>query len=148
MKSRRNHNQPTHVIGEWKIYPEVSCIKKPTGEELFLEPRLMKLLAVLLQQKNEILKREELINQVWEDTLVNEESLTKAIFDLRQFLRLHLSDKVKIQTIRKIGYKLILEEHVPEQSRLKRLAKGLLRAALYLFLAFVLFAILIRAINY
>lgn len=148
MKSRGNHIQPAHVLGVWKIYPDLSCLSNDKGEELYLEPRLMKLLSVLLQQKNEILKREELIHQVWEETLVNEESLTKAIFDLRKFMKMHFPTSAKILTIRKIGYKLILMEAMPEKSRLHRLTGKLLRAALYLFLAFAIFVILIRAINY
>ncbi|WP_257721203.1 winged helix-turn-helix domain-containing protein [Pseudohongiella spirulinae] len=72
-----------------------------------LEPRLMKLLCRLAEQSNRVISRDELISYLWPRVIVNENSLTRAVSDLRKALRYTPDHSVEIKTIPKRGYSLI-----------------------------------------
>jgi hypothetical protein len=75
---------------------------KVTGKSIRLEPRLMKLLFLLIENRGQVVKRELIINQVWNDYPGAEEGLNQAISGLRKFLE---DDQKKIiETIPKNGY--------------------------------------------
>jgi len=72
-----------------------------------LEPRLMLLLAFLAANAGSVLSREELHNTLWPQVVVNENSLTRAISELRrQLTALDPAFKTQIETIPKRGYRL------------------------------------------
>jgi DNA-binding winged helix-turn-helix (wHTH) protein len=79
-------------------------LDKTTGENNRLEPRLMKLLQMLIEYNGRILKREYIIKEIWDDYPGANEGLNQAI----SFLRKLLGDeqKVIIQTQPKAGYTL------------------------------------------
>ncbi|MEJ2238693.1 MAG: winged helix-turn-helix domain-containing protein [Gemmatimonadales bacterium] len=72
-----------------------------------MEPRVMSVLVELAEHPGTVLSRRDLLATVWHDSVVNDETLTRAIFQLRH----HLGDNVEqprfIETIRKGGYRLI-----------------------------------------
>jgi Tol biopolymer transport system component len=67
----------------------------------------MSVLVELAEHPGTVLSRRDLLATVWHDSVVNDETLTRAIFQLRH----HLGDNVEqprfIETIRKGGYRLI-----------------------------------------
>lgn len=97
-------------ISKWKISHEFGILASPEGKSLLLEPRLSKLLYFLGLNANEIVSRDYLANNIWKDTIVNEESLTRAIADLRKALSKNFNKAIEIDTIRKRGYKLVLNK--------------------------------------
>ena len=112
-----------------------------------MEPRLIKLLEVLQRNADNVVKKEDILNSAWGDVVVNEESITRAIFDLRKDLDKRFANPPKIQTIRKVGYRLKNPgEESPEGSKSILKVIGKVVAFTILILAFVI--ILIRAINY
>ncbi len=96
-------------IGQWKISADHGIVGAPEGKTLILEPRLSRLMYVLSINANKIVSRDYLVNNVWQDTIVNEESLTRAIADLRKTLSQHFDKAIQIETIRKRGYQLNLK---------------------------------------
>ena len=98
-KSRSDYNN-------WHINLDMFCMQDKEGNEIFMQPRLLKLLFVLTNQSNRVISRQELIAKVWDDVVVGEESLSKAAFDLRQFLDENFINRPNIETIRKVGYRL------------------------------------------
>jgi DNA-binding winged helix-turn-helix (wHTH) protein len=76
-------------------------------KEYKLEPRLMKLLVILAQRPGELVSRELLIREIWNDYGGAEDGLTQSISGLRKIL----SDLKKeiIETIPKKGYILHAE---------------------------------------
>jgi len=141
-----NSGKTMGQIGKWSYDPEYGRFMHVVeGREFFLDNRLNKLLKLLLEQKETILKRSEMLELVWKDVQVNEENLTKGIFDLRKVLKEQGVTEIEILTIRNIGYRLQIKE-VPLPK--KQMLSLLLKAALY-FIAILSFAILfIRAIRY
>ena len=124
------------------------AIIKKNGEEFFLEHRLKEFIKVLIENKNDVVTRSELMAYVWKDVIVNEESVTKAAHDLRKFLiNIDVHD-LKLVTISKLGYKLNVIEsekiNPPKNSYLIRSLK-LIGYALLMFLIII---ILVRAARY
>ncbi len=75
-----------------------------TGEVIKLDFRLAKLLAFLVQNHNTLISRDTLIAEVWDGTIVNDNTITWSISQLRK----HLGDDIKapqyIETKPKKGY--------------------------------------------
>jgi DNA-binding winged helix-turn-helix (wHTH) protein len=134
-------------FSHWAINLDHYSLKNENEEEIFVEPRLLKLLNFLHTNANKVVKRNEIVDHVWGDVIVAEESLSKAIFDLRKFLNDNFSDTPQILTIRKVGYKLELKEKVPPTPRYRVLLLTLKVLGSIFILAFLL-SLIIRAIRY
>ena len=96
-------------VGEWRVLPQLNRIKLcGAGEERQLEPRLIKLLCYLAANEERVLSREELVQELWPRVVVNENSLTRAISELRKQLHSPNSRVPNyIETIPKRGYRLL-----------------------------------------
>ena len=75
------------------------------GKRLKTEPRIMKLLMLLHASRGKVVKKNELLQAVWKDTVVTDDSLTKAISKLRGVLDNETGPSA-IETINGIGYML------------------------------------------
>ncbi|NQZ82502.1 MAG: winged helix-turn-helix domain-containing protein [Colwellia sp.] len=72
-----------------------------------LPPIQAKLLAFLLNNAGQLLSREEIIDHVWQDKIVNEDALSRSIAQLRALLADDRKNPVYIETIPKRGYRFI-----------------------------------------
>ncbi|WP_316819300.1 helix-turn-helix domain-containing protein [Pedobacter nyackensis] len=73
-----------------------------TGKIVRLEPRLMKLLCLLIENHGQIVNRSLIIEQIWNDYPGADEGLNQAISGLRKLLE---DDQKKIiETLPKTGY--------------------------------------------
>ncbi len=122
-------------IGRWKLSEEYGILDSPLNKELLLEPRLSKLLYTLGSNACAVVSRNYLVSTIWKDTIVNEESLTRAVADLRKVLKYHFGSEVSILTIPKRGYKLIFAES-PQKGRGWLKGKYSVKYAIYGFLLF------------
>lgn len=96
------------LIGDWQVDPTLNQLQQ-TGGSLtrHLEPRLAKLLCYLAAHQLEVVERDTLVNVLWPRVIVNENSLTRAISELRKLLTLDSDpERVYIETIPKRGYRL------------------------------------------
>jgi transcriptional activator of cad operon len=134
-------------FGKWKVNLDHYSLVNIKGEEIFVEPRLLKLLHCLSTNANKVIKRNELVDHVWGDIVVTDESLSKAIFDLRKFLIENFKDVPEIKTIRKVGYKLELaRKTVPlHHYRFLRLT---VKVLVYILALGLLLSIVVRAVRY
>jgi len=120
-------------------------ISKNNGEEIFMEHRLKELLFILLRHKNNFVSQEDLMAFVWKDVIVSNQSVSKAISDLRKFFASNQIENQEIITVRKVGYKLKIKEPVNDSGNpLKRLLKVLI----YMLGIIITVIIIIRAIRY
>lgn len=69
-----------------------------------VEPRLIKLLCMLAAEAGQVVDRQRLIDALWPRVIVNDNSLNRAVSDLRKALQGHSHSW--IQTIPKRGYRL------------------------------------------
>lgn len=96
-------------VGKWKFSLIYGVTESPKGKVLLIEPRLSKLLYYLSSNANVNVSRNYLVDNIWADTIVNDESLTRAVSDLRKLLLENYGDSINIETIRGRGYKLSLK---------------------------------------
>ena len=96
-------------VGEWRVLPQLNRIRlNGADEERQLEPRLIKLLCFLGANEERVLSREELVQELWPRVVVNENSLTRAISELRKQLQSQDPRAPNyIETIPKRGYRLL-----------------------------------------
>ena len=129
------------VIGPWTVTPESGLLSNGNGKEIYLEVRLAKLFWLLGKTPNTLLPRKTLIDQIWNDTIVNEESLTKAISDLKKVLKMHFDNPPQIKTIPKRGYKMVISTATSKKTASW---KVILKYFIYFLLAFTLITLIIR----
>ncbi len=97
---------PAFRLHSWLVQPELNRVSGPDGE-VRLEPRVMLVLVRLARVPGRVVTRNELLDEVWGETIVGEESLTRAISDLRRVLGDNPRQPVYIETIRNHGYRLV-----------------------------------------
>jgi len=95
-------------LGDWLVQPDLNRVTGPDGE-VRLEPRVMLVLVRLAVLPGEVVSRDTLLDEVWEGTFVGEESLTRAISDLRRAFGDDARNPAYIETIRQKGYRLVAE---------------------------------------
>ncbi|MGY4664183.1 FixJ family two-component response regulator/DNA-binding winged helix-turn-helix (wHTH) protein [Pseudomonas chlororaphis] len=79
------------------------------GRPLRVGGRAFEILSVLMQADGRIVSKDELITQVWPDTVVEENNLQVQISSLRKLL----GEKELIQTVPRRGYRLLKERELP-----------------------------------
>lgn len=104
---------PPFRLGEWLVQPSLNRVSRGS-ETIRLEPIVMQLLCRLASRPGEVFSREELLGTVWGDTIVCEDSLTRAVSDLRRIFRDDAQHPRYIETIRKGGYRLIAPVSPPD----------------------------------
>ncbi|MBL8300587.1 MAG: PD40 domain-containing protein [Rhodanobacteraceae bacterium] len=72
-----------------------------------LQPRQMQLLLRLAREPETVVRREQLLGDVWEGRYVNDEALSRTIAELRQLLADDPRTPRYIETVPKLGYRLI-----------------------------------------
>jgi TolB-like protein/Tfp pilus assembly protein PilF len=72
-----------------------------------LTPKATEILLVLLKNAGQLVKKEELLNEVWSDTFVEEANLTQNIFTLRRALDEEGGGRKYIETVSRRGYRFV-----------------------------------------
>ncbi|MBD3646671.1 MAG: winged helix-turn-helix domain-containing protein, partial [Pseudomonadales bacterium] len=94
-------------LGEWVVVPDRHVLVAP-GDERRLEPKAMETLLYLSQRAGETVTRDELIQQVWKNTWGTDEVLSRIISILRSQLGDDSRNPRFIETIPKVGYRLLV----------------------------------------
>ncbi len=99
-------------VGPWQVdlaTREVECC----GTQRRISPKAAAVLAELIAAEGRVVSRDALLDAVWPDVTVGEESLTHAVSELRRALRDVSGGPALIDTVHKAGYRLLVEA-VPE----------------------------------
>ncbi|MCK5146714.1 PD40 domain-containing protein [bacterium] len=99
---------------QWLIQPELDRISDDRGE-LQIPPKYMDVLFHLAKHAGQLVSRQKLLEDIWKDTVVVEESLTRAVSELRKLLGDDPRNSQIIETIPKKGYRLIAKISWKEQ---------------------------------
>jgi len=96
-------------LNQCEVQPPENIISM--GEtKLTLQPKFIEVLAFLAQQYPNLVTREQIIDEIWDGNFyVGEKALTNAIWHLRKSLKSFDANVEFIETIRKTGYKLLIE---------------------------------------
>src|SRR5215471_17785782 len=79
------------------------------SEPISLTPKAFNVLTVLVQHSGSLVEKDELLNQVWPDTIVEESSLSQKIYQLRKILDDGSGEEKYIQTVPRHGYRFVAE---------------------------------------
>ena len=99
-------------LGSCIVNPLESNIQFSGQEKKTLQPKFIEVLHYLAKEYPRLVAREELIEKIWLDNHpVGEKALTNAVWHLRKNLTGAFDDQEQevIETIRKVGYRLLLE---------------------------------------
>lgn len=97
----------TFRVCDWVVDPGANELNR-SGETQRIPPKMMAVLALLAENAGQVVTREELLDSVWPDVEVCDSVLTGNISKLRDLFG---DDPVKprvIQTIPKVGYRLLV----------------------------------------
>jgi DNA-binding winged helix-turn-helix (wHTH) protein/Tol biopolymer transport system component len=87
------------------------------GKTIAVEPKAFRVLLIMLRNPKKLIPKEELLNAVWGDAAVTENSLTRAIALLRRLLGDDAREPRFIQTVTSVGYRWlcpVVTEENPE----------------------------------
>src|SRR5438045_1836214 len=75
------------------------------GDEVLIAAKIAKTLAVLVEHAGTIISKDDLIEKVWEDSIVEESNLTQYLYLLRKTLGTMPDGRPYIETLRRRGYR-------------------------------------------
>lgn len=79
------------------------------GVALHLEPRVLQLLIYLIENRDRLVLREELADNVWGDTVISDSALSQAVARLRKALGDNTASPRYIETVHSRGYRFVAE---------------------------------------
>lgn len=85
------------------------------GQVQQVEPKGFRVLLILIRNPNRLIAKEELLNAVWGDAAVTENSLARAIALLRRILGDNSRDPQFIETVASVGYRFLPAVEVSEE---------------------------------
>lgn len=90
------------------LNPETFSVEK-SGRVLALEPKSIKLLLFLIQNRSRAVGKDELLRNVWEDIAVTDNALARVVAQLRKALGDDAKIARYIETVPTIGYRFVAE---------------------------------------
>lgn len=101
---------------EFRLYIEKQQLLK-NGQPVQLTHKAFQVLLLLVQNSGQITKKEDIFNQLWADSFVEEANLTQHIYVLRKVLGETPAGQSYIETVPKQGYRFTL---LPEQISIQK----------------------------
>ena len=96
-----------YEFGEFRVCAKERKLSRQTGEVVPLTPRVLDLLLALIKNNERVLTKDELLETVWVDCIVEESNLSQSVFMLRKALDETAHDPRFIRTIPHQGYRFI-----------------------------------------
>lgn len=90
------------------------CTLTRDGQLIALSPRLVELFAYLATRAGTVVTKDELLDRFWTDVHVTENTLTRAIADIRKALTDDAAAPTYIQTVARRGYRFVGGAHLDE----------------------------------
>jgi eukaryotic-like serine/threonine-protein kinase len=95
------------------------------GTPVQVEPKVLRLLVYLIENRNRLVRKQELLDAVWQDAMVTENALTRAIGLLRKALSENSQVPRYIETVPTAGYRFIANVSVVSAGDLGREPGGI-----------------------
>lgn len=100
------------VLGSLSVDPPTLRLTHGTSATV-LEPRVMKVLVALAGSLGKVLSRDDLIEQCWDGRIVGDNAINRVISRLRHVLAELAGDTVRLETITKVGFRLVADDAAP-----------------------------------
>ncbi|MCO7226577.1 winged helix-turn-helix domain-containing protein [Pleionea sp. CnH1-48] len=115
------------TLGDWLIDADGNGLYR-AGENYLIEPKAMAVLVYLAEHKGRTVSIQELLEQVWEGSVVSENTVRRILTQLRKVLQDDATNPQYIATIPRKGYRVIADVQIKPPSRTWR--KPFLQAGL------------------
>ena len=102
-------HEPEFTIGCVRVQPSTRMIIID-GQSEIIEPRMMQVLVAFGRAKGQVVTRDELIDLCWEGRVVGDDALSRVLWRLRQALAKFDRPGFDIETIPRVGYRLVVSE--------------------------------------
>ena len=106
-----------YEFGPFRIDPSQRVLFRE-GKPVALPPKIFETLLVLVERSGQIVEKEKLIEEVWPETVVEENNLTQYISALRKTLGDDRHEHRYIETIPRRGYRFAAEVREVKMKRL------------------------------
>jgi TolB-like protein/DNA-binding winged helix-turn-helix (wHTH) protein len=100
------NQRPVYRFDDFVVDPGAWRLSRG-GQEVHLDPVVLKLLIYLVTNRDRLVTRQELMDTVWGDTVISESALTKAVARLRQALGDDAATHRYLETVRSQGYRFV-----------------------------------------
>ena len=107
------HRCVVFTFADVEVREREFCIVK-AGELLPVEPKAFRVLLFLLRSPHRLIAKDELLDAVWNDCAVSENSLTRSIALLRRLLADDTREPRYIATVPTVGYRFLCDVKVAE----------------------------------
>ncbi|RYE04509.1 MAG: hypothetical protein EOP61_00160 [Sphingomonadales bacterium] len=97
-------------LGALNVRPALRQLVRDDGAEEVVEPRVMQVLVALARAQGGILSREDLSQRCWEGRVVGDDAINRVISRLRRSAEGIGQGAFRIETITKVGYRLLRAE--------------------------------------
>src|SRR5262245_13951138 len=104
--SAANVSRPDFRLGDWLVKPSLATIERG-AEAVHVTPRSMAVLLYLVDAGGEVVSRNELLDAVWPGMSVTPDALSQCVVELRKAFRDDPKHPAVIQTIPKLGLRLL-----------------------------------------
>ncbi|MGH6787702.1 MAG: winged helix-turn-helix domain-containing tetratricopeptide repeat protein [Novosphingobium sp.] len=114
---------PPLALAELTVEPGLLRLTRD-GAECFIEPLVMRVLVALARADGAILTRDELVEQCWSQRIVGDDAIARVIGKLRKLAADFAGDAFAIETITKVGYRLLTRDRPVDAPRFVAPAAG------------------------
>lgn len=107
-RATAHKNRRLYEFGLFRLDPSERVLARD-GERVSLTPKAFETLLILVEHNGHVLSKDELIQSLWPDAIVEENNLTQQISQLRRVLGETLDGQRYIETVPKLGYRFVSE---------------------------------------
>lgn len=100
--------EPAFAIGVVAVDPAHRLLTKAAGLQIVVEHRMMQVLIAFAHAHGMIITRDELTELCWDGRVVGEDAINRVISRLRRTAEELGGDVYRIETISKVGYRMVL----------------------------------------
>ncbi|MDB5480088.1 MAG: hypothetical protein JWO83_1141 [Caulobacteraceae bacterium] len=94
-------------LGALTIEPALRLVAHDDGGAEIVEPRVMQVLVALILAEGRIVSRDELLMSCWHGVVVGEDAITRVMGRLRRLVDGLGQGAFKLETVTKVGYRLV-----------------------------------------
>lgn len=95
-----------YSFGPYCLFPSRFTLTSATSSHP-LTPRLLAVLRYLIENRERVVTKDELLNRIWEGSFIEEGNVGRAVSTLRSMLSDNAESPRYIQTINRVGYRFI-----------------------------------------
>jgi len=103
-----DHKSFVFRFGDFEVKEREFLLIKASGA-LPVEPKAFRVLLFLLRNPGRLVKKDEILNAVWNDCSVSDNSLTRSIATLRRLLGDDPHEPHYIATVQTVGYRFLCD---------------------------------------